>query len=44
MFESSSETGAGKLEILRFIGAEVASVEADEDEPEEGGAEVTATP
>jgi GTP-binding protein len=44
MFETSSETGAGKLEILRFIGAEVASVESDEDESEEGGTEVTATP
>jgi GTP-binding protein EngB required for normal cell division len=32
MFESSSETGAGKLELLRFIGAEVATVVADEDE------------
>jgi len=36
MFETSSETGAGKLELLRFIGAEVASVEASEDEQEEG--------
>ena len=40
MFESSSETGAGKLELLRFIGAEVATVVADEDEdPEESNAE-----
>jgi hypothetical protein len=40
MFESSSETGAGKLELLRFIGAEVATVVADEDEdPEESNAD-----
>jgi len=38
MFESSSETGAGKLELLRFIGAEVATVVADED-PEESNAD-----
>ena len=46
MFETSSETGAGKLEILRFIGAEVASVESDEDEDEDGDSsnEVIATP
>jgi len=40
LFESSSETGAGKLELLRFIGAEVASVEAnDEEEDDEEGSE-----
>jgi GTP-binding protein len=44
MFETSSETGAGKLEILRFIGAEVASVESDEDEDGDSSNEVIATP
>jgi GTP-binding protein len=39
MFESSSETGAGKLELLRFIGAEVATVVADEDDQDESDAD-----
>jgi len=44
MFETSSETGAGKLELLRFIGAEVASVEAseeDEDGDDDNGTDET---
>jgi len=39
MFESSSETGAGKLELLRFIGAEVATVVADEEDQDESDAD-----
>jgi hypothetical protein len=39
MFETSSETGAGKVELLRFIAAEVASVQAD-GEDEEDSSEV----
>jgi GTP-binding protein len=35
MFETSSETGAGKMELLRFIAAEVASVEADDETDDE---------
>jgi GTP-binding protein len=34
-FETSSETGAGKMELLRFIAAEVASVEADDETDDE---------
>ncbi|MFM8878545.1 MAG: ribosome biogenesis GTP-binding protein YihA/YsxC [Verrucomicrobiota bacterium] len=38
MFETSSETGAGKTELLRFIAAEVASVVSeDEDDANEKG-------
>jgi GTP-binding protein len=44
MFETSSETGAGKLELLRFISAEVASVQADEDDPEDSEAQEHDTP